>query len=254
VDFHIALMGLLVGFMVGLTGIGGASLLTPILLFIGINPKIAVATDLFYNSVTKLFGSIQHIRQSTIQAKLVFYLSVGSVPSGIAAILLLQFFKPIVDYQETIIKHSLGIVLVIVALVTIAKQFMNNSSSGNALQDRPIEEKRMLTICIGAALGFIVGLTSIGSGSLFALAMMYLYRMSAAELVGTDIVHAFFLVTALGFLHAGLGNIDYPLAMNLLAGSVPGVVMGSFLSAKLPARPLRTLMAALILISGLKLI
>lgn len=253
VDIQIALMGLMVGFMVGLTGVGGAALLTPILLLIGINPKIAVATDLFYNSVTKLFGSIQHIRQKTINAKLVLYLSLGSIPSAIAAILLLQFYKPIVDYQETIIKHSLGIVLVIVALVTIAKQFMNTPGN-NALQEKPLEEKRALTICIGAALGFIVGLTSIGSGSLFALAMIYVYRMSAAELVGTDIMHAFFLVSAAGLLHAGLGNIDYTLAFNLLTGSVPGVILGSYFSAKLPAKPLRTIMAALILISGLKLI
>ncbi|WP_248930152.1 sulfite exporter TauE/SafE family protein [Paenibacillus hamazuiensis] len=252
-DIKIALMGLLVGFMVGLTGVGGASLLTPILVIIGINPKIAVATDLFYNSVTKLFGSIQHIRQKTINVKLVIYLAIGSIPSAIVAILLLQFYNPLAGHQDEIIKHSLGFVLVLVAIITLAKQFFEPLGK-TKLQDKPIEEKRALTIAIGAVLGFIVGLTSIGSGSLFAIAMLYLYRLTAAELVGTDIVHAFFLVSAAGLLHAGLGNIDYMLALNLLVGSVPGVLLGSSLSAKMPAKPLRAIMATLILISGLKLI
>ncbi len=111
-----------------------------------------------------------------------------------------------------------------------------------------------MTILIGILLGFIVGLTSIGSGSLFALAMMFFYRLKAAELVGTDIVHAFLLVSAAGIMHAGFGNIDYMLAFNLLIGSVPGVLLGSSLSAKVPAKPLRTVMATIILISGIKLI
>ena len=107
---------------------------------------------------------------------------------------------------------------------------------------------------IGVILGFIVGLTSIGSGSVFALAMIYLYRLSPGELVGTDIAHAFLLVTAAGVMHAGIGNVDYLLMFNLLLGSIPGVIFGSTLSSKLPAKPLRAIMALMILISGLKLI
>jgi uncharacterized protein len=247
-------MGLLVGFMVGLTGVGGAALLTPILILLGISPSIAVGTDLFYNSITKLFGSIQHWRQNTINFKLVKYLAIGSVPSAICAVGILHLFDSFFHNQEQIIKHALGYVLILVALTTLIKTFMKNKYHSNQFQIKPLHEKRTLTIMIGVILGFIVGLTSIGSGSLFALAMIFLYRLSPAELVGTDIAHAFLLVTAAGFMHAGIGNVDYLLMFNLLLGSIPGVIFGSTLSSKLPAKPLRTIMAVMILISGLKLI
>src|SRR3954468_657561 len=248
------LMGLLVGFMVGLTGVGGAALLTPVLILLGISPSIAVGTDLFYNSITKLFGSIQHWRQQTINFKLVKYLAIGSIPSAICAVGILHLFDSFFHNQEQIIKHALGYVLILVALITIIKTFMKNKYNSNQFQIKPLHEKRTLTIMIGIILGFIVGLTSIGSGSLFALAMIYLYRLSPGELVGTDIAHAFLLVTAAGFMHAGIGNVDYLLMFNLLLGSIPGVIFGSTLSSKLPAKPLRAIMALMILISGLKLI
>lgn len=247
-------MGLLVGFMVGLTGVGGAALLTPILILLGISPSIAVGTDLVYNSITKLFGSFQHWRQKTINYKLVKYLAIGSVPSAICAVGILHLFESFFHNQEQIIKHALGYVLILVALITLIKTFMKNKYNSNQFQIKPLHEKRTLTIMIGVILGFIVGLTSIGSGSLFALAMIYLYRLSPGELVGTDIAHAFLLVTAAGFMHAGIGNVDYLLMFNLLLGSIPGVIFGSTLSSKLPAKPLRAIMALMILISGLKLI
>ncbi|WP_282937151.1 sulfite exporter TauE/SafE family protein [Paenibacillus sp. RC67] len=252
-DWSIALMGLFVGLLVGLTGVGGAALLTPLLVLLGIQPTVAVATDLFYNSITKLFGSIQHYRQKTINFKVTKYLAFGSIPSAVIAILLLELYPPLHIIQDTIIKHTLGIVLIVVAILSIAKQWIGRLNT-NRWQEKSEEEKRGMTIAIGIALGFIVGLTSIGSGSLFALAMMFFFRMGAAELVGTDIAHAFLLVSAAGIMHAGFGNIDYHLAFNLLAGSVPGVLLGSGLSAKLPAKPLRTIMAAIILISGLKMV
>jgi uncharacterized protein len=139
-------------------------------------------------------------------------------------------------------------------LTTLIKTFAKGKLEENTFQKKPLHEKRGLTIGIGVILGFIVGLTSIGSGSLFALAMLYLYRMSPSELVGTDIAHAFLLVTAAGFMHAGIGNVDYLLMINLLMGSIPGVLIGSNLSSKFPAKPLRTIMAIMILISGVKLI
>ena len=247
-------MGLLVGFMVGLTGVGGAALLTPILILLGISPSIAVGTDLVYNSITKLFGSFQHWRQKTINYKLVKYLAIGSIPSAICAVGILHLFDSFFHNQEQIIKHALGYVLILVALITLIKTFMKNKYNSNQFQIKPLHEKRTLTIMIGVILGFIVGLTSIGSGSLFALAMIYLYRLSPGELVGTDIAHAFLLVTAAGVMHAGIGNVDYLLMFNLLLGSIPGVIFGSTLSSKLPAKPLRAIMALMILISGLKLI
>lgn len=250
----IIIMGLLVGFMVGLTGVGGAALLTPILILLGISPSVAVGTDLFYNSITKLFGSYQHWRQKTINLQLVKFLAIGSIPSAIFAVGLLHLFDSFFHNQEQIIKHALGYVLILVALATLIKTFMKNKIEWNRLQVKPLEEKKALTITIGVVLGFIVGLTSIGSGSLFALAMLYLYRLRPSELVGTDIAHAFLLVTAAGMMHAGIGNVDYLLMGNLLLGSIPGVLLGSTLSSRFPAKPLRTIMALMILFSGLKLI
>lgn len=250
----IILMGLLVGFLVGLTGVGGAALLTPVLIIIGINPVIAVGTDLAYNSITKLFGSIQHFRQKTINLKLVKYLAFGSVPAAIVAVMILHTFKDSEYLQGELVKHTLGYVLIFVAFATIIKTLYANKFKDNSWNIKPIEEKIPLTIMIGALLGFIVGLTSVGSGSLFAIAMLYLYKLKAAELVGTDIAHAFILVTVSGLFHVGLGNVDFGLVGNLLCGSIPGVLIGSTLSAKVPVKPLRALISVVILLSGIKMI
>lgn len=247
-------MGLFVGLMVGLTGVGGAALLTPFLVLIGISPAIAVGTDLAYNAITKLFGSVQHWRQETINFKLVKYLAIGSIPSAILAVGTLQLFEGFFQNQDEVIKHILGYVLILVAVATLVKTFMKGKFDDNKIQRKPMEEKRGLTIAIGAFLGFIVGLTSVGSGSLFALAMLYLFRLAPSTLVGTDIAHAFLLATAAGIMHAGIGNVDYLLMLNLLIGSIPGVILGSRLSLKVPVKPLRAILALMILISGVKLI
>jgi uncharacterized protein len=250
----ITVMGLVVGVLVGLTGVGGAALLTPLLIALGINPSIAVGTDLVYNSITKLFGVAQHWRQSTINVKMVKYLALGSVPSAAVAIGTLHLFPTFHQHQEEIIKHALGYVMTLVAISIILRVFFDKKIRPNRWQMQPLEKKRALTILIGVIFGFIVGLTSIGSGSLFAIAMLYLYRMNTSELVGTDIAHAFLLVTVAGILNASFGNVDYMLTANLLIGSIPGVLVGSKLSTKVSAKPLQAVMATIILISGLKLI
>lgn len=250
----IAVLGLFIGFLVGLTGVGGAALLTPVLIIVGIHPSIAVGTDLVYNSITKLFGIFQHWKQKTINFKLAKYLAIGSVPSATVAIVILQFLNSYYHNQEQIIKQSLGYVLILVAVAILIRTFMDEKIKPNRWQLKSIEEKRGLTILIGVVFGFIVGLTSIGSGSLFALAMLYLFRMSGSELVGTDIAHAFLLVTVAGLLHATAGSVNFVLVGNLLIGSIPGVLLGSALSAKVPTKPLRIVVAAIIIISGIKLI
>jgi uncharacterized membrane protein YfcA len=250
----IVAMGLAVGFLVGLTGVGAASLLTPFLVFIGIHPSLAVGTDLVYNSVTKLFGAIQHWRQRTIQFRIVKYLALGSIPSAVVAIGVLHLLNAQYHNEEPVIKHALGVVLIVVAGATLFKVFFDKKIRPNRWQLKNLNEKRGLTIGIGAGFGFLVGLTSIGSGSLFAIALLYLFRMTASELVGTDIAHAFLLASVAGMMNVGFGNVNYLLAGNLLIGSVPGVLLGSFLSARVPSKPLRAVMSVLILISGLKLI
>jgi uncharacterized membrane protein YfcA len=251
---EMAIVGLLVGFLVGLTGVGGASLLTPFLIVGGIEPSIAIGTDFIYNSITKLFGTIQHWKQKTINLPLMKYLALGSIPSCMMAIGTLHFFPTFYLNQEQIIKHALGYVLILVAISIIVRVLYTPKSSLNRWQKQSLKQKRGLAILIGIIFGFIVGLTSVGSGSLFAIAMLYLYKMNTAELVGTDIAHAFLLMTVAGILNASLGTVDYILVGNLLLGSIPGVILGSRLSTKVPTKPLRVVLAILILISGISLL
>lgn len=251
---EMTILGFLVGILVGLTGVGGAALITPIMVLMGINPSIAVGTDLFYNSITKLFGTVQHYRQRTINIKLVLSLAAGSLPGAVVAIGILKSFDTFFANQETLIKLALAFMLMTVATVTLMRQLFDRRFQENRWQKRPLSQKRILMVGIGFALGAVVGLTSIGSGSLFALALLCFFRLRAAEVVGTDIAHAFLLVSVASLFHAGLGHVDFGLAFKLLLGSVPGVIIGSTFSAKVPTKPLRTMMAMLILISGIMLI
>ncbi|MDF2725832.1 MAG: rane protein [Paenibacillus sp.] len=253
-DWGISLLGMVVGFLVGLTGVGGAALLTPVMVLFGVHPTLAVGTDLFYNSITKLFGTVQHYRQKTIDMKLVGWLAAGSIPGAVVAIVSLHQFAALEQIQEEIVKTGLGIMLIIVSVLTIVKLAFDRNDKMNRWQAKPLEQKKLLTVSLGFVLGMIVGLTSVGSGSLFAIALMYLYRITSSKLVGTDIAHALLLVTAAGLLHASYGNVDFGLAFQLLIGSIPGVWVGSTLSAKVPAKPLRAVMAVIILISGFKML
>ncbi|MEN3130552.1 sulfite exporter TauE/SafE family protein [Bacillus albus] len=253
-SISIIMMGFVIGVLVGVSGIGGAALLTPFLLTLGINPSIAVGTDLLYNSVTKMFGITQHWKQRTINFTLVKYLAFGSIPSAIIAITSIQFLPMFHENQEELIKYLVGYVLIFSAISIFIKTLFYNQSVPNYFQKQTVEQKKNVTIFIGVILGFIVGLTSVGSGSLFAIALIYLYQMRPSELVGTDITHAFILVTVASILNINLGNVDYILAINLLIGSIPGVIIGSKLSSKIPVKPLQLLLALIIFISGLKLV
>lgn len=176
----------------------------------------------------------------------------GSVPSAAMAITFLHFYNT--QDREAFIKHTLGYVLIAVSISMLFRIFFDEKMKLNAIQLKAIEEKRVLTVGLGALFGVIVGMTSIGAGSLFAVAMFYLYRVSAVELVGTDITHAFILVTVAGLLNASFGNVNYLLAGNLLIGSIPGVLLASGLSTKVPTRSIRTILGVVILISALEMI
>ena len=246
--------GLLIGILIGLTGVGGAALLTPFLVAIGISPSLAVGTDLAFNAVTKLFGAVQHWRQKTVNFSLVKYLALGSIPCSILATVLILFWNKGIFNEDQLIQNALGYVLIFVAVSTLIRVLFDKQLRPNRFQALSLEQKKPLTILIGCIFGFIVGLTSVGSGSLFAMALIFFYQLKTSDLVGTDIFHAFMLVSVNCLLHLGAGNVDFSLLIQLLAGSIPGVIIGSMLSTKVPAKPLRTLIAVFILASGIKLL
>jgi uncharacterized protein len=254
-DFSLIGIGLFVGFLVGLTGVGGAALLTPILILMGVNPTLAVGTDLVYNSITKVVGAFQHWRQRTVNFQIAFYFALGSVPSAVLAVNLIHWVELHYGGADAIVKKALGVALILIPIATLLKSMKDHRNpKPNPWQTRNFSEKRKVTVLIGAILGFIVGLTSIGSGSLFALALMYFFKLNGKEIVGTDITHAFVLAGAAGLAHASLGSVNYSIVFQLLIGSLPGVVTGSILSAKVPTVVLRYTILLLIFISGLKLI
>lgn len=254
-DFHLTVVGLLVGFLVGLTGVGGAALLTPILIFMGIQPTVAVGTDLVYNAITKVFGTWQHWRQKTVHFSIVLYLAIGSIPSAIAAVHAMNWVHLHVTGADQLLKKILGFALILIPLAMLVKNLLDRRQSQlNRWQQMSVVQKRTVLIVIGAVLGFLVGLTSIGSGSLFAIALMHFFALSGKEVVGTDIAHAFFLTSAAGLAHMGFGTVDFSTVIQLLLGSIPGVLGGSMLSCRVPTVFLRCVISVIIIISGIKII
>jgi len=248
------IVGFFVGILVGLTGVGGAALLTPILVFLGIKPILAIGTDMVYNSITKLFGTIQHIKQKNVNLTLVGHFSLGSIPgvliSGVVITRYGEYFKS----NERVIINILGFTLVIVALAMLLQILIFKNGVIGPLNKKQIGKRRILSIILCFIFGFVFGLTSIGSGSLFALVIYYMFRTSAAQLVGTDIAHAFLLASVSGAIHILNGNIDFQLMFGLLIGSIPGVILGSKLSSRVPSQHLKIIIIGIILISGIQLV
>jgi uncharacterized membrane protein YfcA len=254
-DPSLSITGFLVGVLVGMAGVGGASLITPILIYSGISPVKAIGTDMVYNAITKFFGSIQHIRQKTVQLKIVYYLSMGSVPGAILAVLLVRWLDLNFTQTDFLLKKVLGVILLGTALLAIIQEVRSRKGSQvYKWREKSEQEKKAVTLLIGIVLGFVVGFTSIGSGTLFALALYYLYTIPGKELVGTDLVHAFLLTTTASIFYFFFGHVDYLLVIQLLIGSVPGVIIGSILSTKFSSKALRYLVLAIIMTSGFMLL
>ncbi len=274
-DYRFSLVGLLVGFLVGLTGMGGGSLLAPILILIfRVPPVWAVGTDIAYSTVTKALGSVVHIRQKHVNFKVALWLACGSVPATLLSVGLVQYIhKHYGNAVNSVILHALGFTLVFVAVLLVLKPFIMRRLEQRQLEARKQEalregssssersnlwEKRyrpLVTALVGAVVGFLVGLTSVGSGTLIIVSLAFLFpRLTTKELVGTDIFQAFMLLAAgaIGYLSAG--TINWTIAGLLLIGSLPGVYLGSKLSKFIPDRYLRPVLATVLVISGLKLI
>jgi hypothetical protein len=253
-DFGFIIAGFVVGFLVGLTGVGGGSLMTPILMiFFHIKPALAVGTDLLYASITKSVGIFAHGKLGNIDWRIVKLLAAGSVPASFATILFLRSIN--VDSTEAIstIKFSLGIALIITSVAVLLRTKLMSLLSKESL----IPEKYVAssTVILGIVLGGLVTLTSVGAGALGVTALIVLYpHKKITTIVGTDIAHAVPLTLVAGLGHASLGTVDYSLLGTLLIGSIPGIYIGSHLSAKVAEHWIRIALAAILIYVGFKLV
>jgi uncharacterized membrane protein YfcA len=242
VDLIYPLSGLLVGLVVGLTGMGGGALMTPLLvLAFGVAPATAVGTDLLFAAITKTGGAIAHTRHRTVHWRIVGLLAAGSVPAAVVTVTVLQQFGGHTSALNNLLTTMLGLVLIITALGLILKGFIQRRlrRTADGAEHSP-SYSAPATIIIGAIIGVLVTLTSVGAGVLGTLALLFLYpQLPVSRIVGTDITHAVPLTLVAGLGHAALGTIDYTLLGYLLLGSLPGIWIGSHFSARLPEHYLR---------------
>jgi uncharacterized protein len=246
--------GFAVGFLVGLTGVGGGSLMTPILLlFFHIKPAVAVGTDLLFASITKSAGVFAHGKLGNIDWRIVKRLSMGSIPASMLTIWLLNNMDMESTGAITTIKFWLGVALIVTSIaVLLRKKLMDIVAKDNWI---PTQYVPALTVFLGLILGALVTLTSVGAGALGVTALIMLYpKEKITTIVGSDIAHAVPLTLVAGLGHATLGTIDYTLLGTLLIGSVPGIYLGSHVSAKVAEHWLRITLAAILIFVGLKLV
>ena len=250
--FHI-LAGFIVGLLVGLTGVGGGSLMTPILLIFFNQPAaVAVGTDLLYAAITKSAGIFAHGKLGNINWRIVRLLAMGSVPASITTTILLGNIDISSEGAVLIIKFWLGIALMLTSLSVIFRtQLARFSKNGHWINPAYAPA---FTVILGISLGFLVTLTSVGAGALGVTALLILYpKISITKIIGTDVAHAVPLTLVAGLGHVSLGTVDYPLLGTLLIGSIPGIWIGSHLSAKVAEHWIRLLLALILVYVGQKL-
>jgi uncharacterized membrane protein YfcA len=255
-DYKISLLGLLVGFLIGLTGMGGGALMTPaLILFKLARPTLAVGTDLVWNALTKGVGSIVHFRQATVDNKIVKRLAIGSIPGALAGIALLAYLRHLgIKSEDHLVVLVLGAALISVAIGLYVRTVFGAKLPMPG-QEGLSRGPWWITSVIGLVVGFLVSITSVGSGSLIVASLVFIYPTTPLKrLVGSDIFHALFLVGVAAIGHMGLGSIDIKLLGGLLIGSVPGVWIGSRLSAIFPEKILRPVLATTLLYLGLRMI
>ncbi len=252
-DPIIILFGFGVGFMVGLTGMGGGSLMTPLLILVfGVQPVTAIGTDIFYAAITKTAGGWRHLKLKTVNMPLTWWMAAGSVPSAIVGVWVLDVLKRRLgaDLDETVFA-ILAASLLVVGAATLLRSFF----FADKIQERDGFEMhtrhKIAAVGIGATTGFVIGLSSAGSGTLIAIMLIAVFRLTPRRVVGTDVVHAAILLWAASVAHIFSGNVDFFLAANIALGSVPGVILGSNMSVKWPQGVLRTALGVVLIAAGL---
>ncbi|MCA1597677.1 MAG: sulfite exporter TauE/SafE family protein [Chloroflexi bacterium] len=263
-DPRLVVVGLVVGLLVGLTGVGGSSVLTPLLILtLGVQPLVAVGTDLAYSVPTKLLGALIHRRQGTVEWRVVGLLCVGGLPASLAGLGLLALLRVRLglDTINVALKHGVGALLLIVAVVIVLSPWLRCRQAGRPLGvtelPAPLWTRgtRGGVIALGALVGVLVSLTSIGAGSV-TVPVLYLLlpRLGLRRVVGSDVSFAALLIPTVALGHLGMGDVNLGLSLNLLAGSLPGVFIGSKLCARLPDTWLRPAMAGALLFAGTRLV
>ncbi|MFL5941861.1 MAG: sulfite exporter TauE/SafE family protein [Gaiellaceae bacterium] len=253
--WQFTLTGLFLGLVVGMTGVGGGSLMTPILIIVfGFKPAYAVGTDIFHGAIFKSFGAIRHRRLRTVHGHLAFWLFAGSGPMAIAGVVTSVVLQNQIANAETILGYVIGVALIGGGLGFLAKSFVKR---GIQPSDKPFimsPRDKLIAIGTGAVFGYIVGLTSVGSGTYFGLMMVLVYPLTMPRIVGTDIFHAAALLWVAGVGHLIVGDVDLHATAWLLLGSVPGILISSRWTVKVPDLTIRVGLGGILIISGLKLL
>ena len=250
-----AFSGLMVGMLVGFTGVGGGSLMTPLLvLLFGIHPATAVGTDLLYAGLTKICGSAVHGFNDSIDWRVLRRLALGSIPATAVTLLVLAHFGVDSKGASATITTTLGFALIVTALTLVfRRRFIK--AAGYLLDNRTDGEIGALTIALGVVLGVLVSITSVGAGAIGATVLLTLYpKMPTVKIVGSDIAHAVPLTLLAGAGHWWLGSVDWSLLVSLLVGSIPGIMIASHFASRVPDRVLRPLMAGTLALVGGRLV
>jgi uncharacterized membrane protein YfcA len=259
VDIGYIISGLLVGLLVGVTGVGGGSLMTPLLVFLfGFQPAVAVGTDLLFAAITKTGGVfVHHGNHKSVEWRIVGLLAAGSLPAAVATLFMLNHFAKVGKETTGMITYTLGIALILTALALIFRTYVQKAgqSSEEHKPGRFHHLQAPATVVVGLILGVLVTLSSVGAGALGTVALLFLYpRLPTLKVVGTDLAHAIPLTAIGGFGHWQLGHVDFTLLGSLLIGSLPGIWIGSHISAKIPEKVLRPVLAGVLMLIGFKFV
>ena len=254
--WQFTLTGLLLGTVVGLTGMGGGSLMTPILVIVfGFKPTYAVGTDIFHGAVFKSFGAARHRQLGTVHLRLASWMFLGSGPMSLLGVAVSGWItRHYGSSAQTIESYAVGVALVAGGLGFLSKSFIRR---GVKPSDAPFiltRRDKLIAFGMGVVFGFVVGLTSVGSGTFFGLVMVLVYPLTMAKIVGTDIFHAAALLWVAGVGHLVAGNVDLHATAWLLLGSIPGILISSRFTVKLPDVALRVALGTILMLSGLKLL
>ncbi|CBL46789.1 Conserved hypothetical protein [gamma proteobacterium HdN1] len=256
-DAVFVLIGGLVGFCVGLTGVGGGSLMTPLLLMLGIPAQTAIGTDLLYAAVTKAGGALVHQKKHNINWRVVWTLAAGSIPLSFATVLALKYWFSDVDEYKGVLTAALGFMLLLTGFSLVFKRRLKNIQHINVRYQRMCvwlgNHSTSMTLVMGMLLGILVTLSSVGAGAFGAMILLMLYpRFATIGIIGTDVAHAVLLTLVAGIGHMTMGHVDMHLLVLLLIGSLPAIVVGTHLSSSMPERVIQPVLGCTLMALSFK--